>query len=96
MRIKDHHIEIFGDFYIYPCLEALKWQKGFKYSGSLRDTLMSSDYKNCLQKLRRCDGCQKNMYICYYETRLAFPLGNFLRFTIAELAQQRRDFVKSV
>lgn len=77
-----HHIEILEDANMYPCLEGLNWQNGFNFNGSLRDILHSNDYKSILEKLKNCQGCQRNYYICYYEPRICFPLNNFLRYVL--------------
>ncbi len=73
-----HHLEVFNN-QAFPCLEALGWQNGTPLKdNSIMDILHSTKYRRKLQDLRSCQGCRKNYYVCYYEPRLNFPLGNFL------------------
>jgi MoaA/NifB/PqqE/SkfB family radical SAM enzyme len=74
-----HHIEILEDGTVFPCLEGMGWEKGVAYSGDLARDMQSVEYLKLLQGLRRCKGCQRNFYVCYYEPRINFPAGHFLR-----------------
>lgn len=74
-----HHIEILEDGCIFPCLEGLNWENGMSTDGSLKDIIRCQEYKQVLEKLKKCEGCQRNYYICYYEPRIIFPINNFLR-----------------
>lgn len=74
-----HHIEILEDGSVFPCLEGLNWQKGINFNGNIKHLLRSSEYKQLLEKLKRCKGCTRNYYICYYEPRITFPINNLLR-----------------
>lgn len=74
-----HHLEILEDGSIFPCLEGLNWENGINFNGKLKELLHAQKYKQLLEKLKRCQGCQHNYYICYYEPRINFPLSNFLR-----------------
>lgn len=74
-----HHIEFFAN-QMFPCLEGMNWEGGFKASGMpLAESLESLPYRNKLQLLKKCPCCKKNYYICYYEPRIHFPLWNFLK-----------------
>jgi MoaA/NifB/PqqE/SkfB family radical SAM enzyme len=73
-----HHIEISENAHVFPCFEGLAWNDGMTSDGSLRELIQSSEYKEVLEKLRKCEGCQRNIYICYYEPRIVFPIGNLL------------------
>lgn len=74
-----HHIEILEDGSIFPCLEGLNWQNGIDSNLDLEDVLQSSRYQQLLEKLKKCKGCARNYYICYYEPRITFPINNFLK-----------------
>lgn len=74
-----HHIEVLEDGSIFPCLEGLSWGKGMNIDGGLRSLLCSREYKQVLEELKKCKGCQRSYYICYYEPRITFPINNFLR-----------------
>ncbi len=78
-----HHIEILEDGRVFPCLEGLNWEGGFELNGELRVILNSPEYGNILNRLKRCTGCQRNYYICYYESRIAFPIQNFLKYSLS-------------
>lgn len=73
-----HHLEVLEDGSIFPCLEGLNWDKGMRINTDLKSLLRSPEYKQVLQKLKKCSGCQRNYYICYYEPRIIFPINNFL------------------
>ena len=74
-----HHIEILEDGSVFPCLEGLGWKGGLEFGGDLKSSIDSDTYANLVKKLETCKGCQRNYYICYYEPRISFPVGNFLR-----------------
>ncbi len=73
-----HHLEFFAGK-IFPCLEGSFWQGGFDITSSaIKDVISSSQYRDKLQQLKKCDGCENNYYVCYYEPRLNFPIWNFV------------------
>jgi sulfatase maturation enzyme AslB (radical SAM superfamily) len=74
-----HHVEFFGNR-MFPCAEGMGWQNGFDVAGkTIGEVMNSPEYLSLLAKLRRCAGCSKNYYVCYYEPRLNFPIWNFVR-----------------
>ena len=77
-----HHMELLGDE-IFPCLEGMGWKNGFSLKGSsLSEILSSEKYAKRVKALRRCRGCKKNYYVCYYEPRIHFPLHNLVGFRL--------------
>lgn len=78
-----HHVEVSEDGCIYPCLEGMDWKGGFEVNGSMREIIDGSEYTKLLSELRSCKHCSRTMYVCYYEPRLSFPLGNFLKHVIS-------------
>ena len=73
-----HHVEIFNNK-VFPCLEGLNWTDGFDLNGhNILDILKTDQYKEKLNLLKKCTGCKKNYYVCYYEPRLNFPITNLL------------------
>jgi MoaA/NifB/PqqE/SkfB family radical SAM enzyme len=78
----NHHMESFAGR-VYPCLEGMSWENGFELGqNSLSELLRSTSYVKKLKELRRCQGCLKNYYVCYYEPRMNFPIWNFIRSRI--------------
>jgi MoaA/NifB/PqqE/SkfB family radical SAM enzyme len=73
-----HHLEILEDGSIFPCLEGLNWEKGMRARDGLKNLLYSPEYTQVLAELKKCRGCLRNYYICYYEPRITFPINNFL------------------
>lgn len=82
-----HHIEVTSDGKLHPCLTATDWKDGFALDGALEDVLDSAAYRSRVKDLETCTGCKTNMYICNFEPRLAFPLGNFLRYRVSALLE---------
>lgn len=74
-----HHLEIWPDGTVYPCLEGMGWKSDFKLQ-SWPGVMNSPDYINRLEDLKNCPRCRSTCYVCYYESRLSFPLGNFIRY----------------
>ncbi len=73
-----HHIEIFNN-QAFPCLEGMNYSGGFRLEERGLHTMMtSSSYRDVVNSLRKCEGCLRNYYVCYYEPRLSFPLWNLL------------------
>lgn len=74
-----HHLEVWPDGTVFPCLEGMGWTSAFK----LRDwpgVMFGSDYREAVKNLSTCARCRSTCYVCYFESRLSFPIGNFLRF----------------
>lgn len=82
-----HHIEVTSDARLHPCLTATDWKDGFALERELEEVLDSDAYRKRVQELEACTGCKTNMYICNFEPRLAFPLGNFLRYRVSALLE---------
>ncbi|MCD4728850.1 MAG: hypothetical protein K8R46_14420, partial [Pirellulales bacterium] len=74
-----HHLEISEDGLVFPCLEGMDWRNGMEDGGDLKTLLRSQGYRQTVEQLKDCRGCQRNYYICYYEPRLAFPVGNAVK-----------------
>lgn len=77
-----HHVEVLPDGSIFPCLTGMDWRNGFKKKSSYKKLIQSQMYKDKVKQLERCRACEKNMFICYWEPRSAFPIWNFCRFTL--------------
>ncbi len=67
---------------LYPCVTGMGWKKGFMPVDGLRKTLYSDAYRKTLKKLEACKSCRSNMYVCYFEPRINFPIGNFIKYTL--------------
>ncbi|WP_035236353.1 radical SAM protein [Desulfobacter vibrioformis] len=76
-----HHVEIDESGKVFPCLEGMSWENGFDMSGGLKKLLASKEYRQAVANLKDCKGCERTMYICYYEPRISFPLWNLLRIS---------------
>ncbi len=75
-----HHCEIKEDGDVYPCLTGMDWKNGFKLDNGLKNVIYTDEYKNKLKELETCELCQQNMYICYFEPRITFPITNYLKY----------------
>jgi len=74
-----HHLEVSEDALVFPCLEGMDWCNGMDDHGDLKALLRSRSYRQTVDQLKTCQGCRKNYYICYYEPRIAFPVGNAVK-----------------
>ena len=74
-----HHVEIDEAGRLHPCLEGDRWRDGFVLDRDLGEVLNSRDYRARVEGLKACTGCRENMYVCYYEPRLNFPIWNLVR-----------------
>mgnify|MGYP001582635469 CR=1 FL=1 len=80
-----HHCEIKEDGALYPCLTGMNWQNGFSIrEKGITAILSSSEYRKKLEDLKNCRQCKSNMYICYFEPRILFPLKNYFKFNLLE------------
>ncbi len=73
-----HHLEVWPDGTVFPCLEGMGWRSPFR----LRDwpgVMATPEYRRTLASLAGCARCRTTCYVCYLETRLSFPPGNLLR-----------------
>lgn len=86
-RYGTHHMEVTSDGRIFPCLTGMDWSKGFALDTELEELLASQPYRDAVKKLEACTGCQDNMYVCNFEPRIAFPVGNFLRYRVSALLE---------
>ena len=74
-----HHLEVFNNM-AFPCLEGLNWKAGFDLSNrNIKEIIRTDEYSKKLAELKKCSGCKRNYYICYYEPRLNFPVWNFIK-----------------
>lgn len=67
---------------VFPCLTAMNWENGFEINENFKKTFNSKNYKNKQNQLKKCKLCQNNMYICYLEPRITFPLSNFIKYIL--------------
>lgn len=77
-----HHCEIKEDGTLFPCFVGMGWKEGFKLDRGFKAAFMSADYNKKLKELESCKLCKDNMYICYFEPRIAFPIANFVKYNI--------------
>lgn len=77
-----HHCEVKEDGTLYPCLTAMDWKGGFDISLGFRDVYSSEGYRAKLRELMDCRLCKRDMYICYLEPRVTFPIVNFFRYNL--------------
>ncbi len=77
-----HHMEVAEDGNIYACLEGQQWKGGLSVQNRLRNVLDCDDYGSRLRALADCHRCRANMYVCYFEPRLNFPLWNFCKYRL--------------
>lgn len=75
-----HYCEIKEDAELYPCLTGMEWKNGFKLDKGFKEVFYSKEYKEQVNKLRNCKECQKNMYVCYFEPRITFPIKNYIKY----------------
>ncbi len=73
--------EFLEDGSVSPCLTGGDWRNTFptKESG-LKSTLSSVGYCREQKKLESCRVCQKNMFVCYLEPRMSYPLPALLTY----------------
>ncbi len=74
-----HHLEVAETGQVFPCLEGMEWKNGYNGAGRLRELLGSGEYRKAVYDLKHCKGCERTMYICYYEPRISFPIWNLIR-----------------
>ena len=86
-RYGTHHLEVSSDGRVHPCLTGTAWQGGFALDGELEPLLASDPYRAAVKALESCTGCRDNMYVCNFEPRIAFPVGNFLYYRICALLE---------
>lgn len=86
-RYGTHHVEMTSDGRLHPCLTATDWKDGFALTSELEDVLTSDAYRAVVKRLEACTGCRDNMYVCNFEPRIAFPLGNYLRYRVSALLE---------
>ena len=79
-----HHCEFNEKGEVFPCLTGMDWRNGFRTEGKIEDVVHGGEYRKKLRELESCKLCQKNMYICYFEPRITFPLSNFLKYSLVE------------
>ncbi|MFH1905660.1 MAG: radical SAM protein [bacterium] len=79
-----HHCEIKEDGTLFPCLTGMNWQRGFPLKEGLLNTIYSKEYRGKLEELKKCKLCKTNMYICYFEPRITFPLSHYFKYRFLE------------
>lgn len=79
-----HHCEIREDGTLFPCLTGMDWQHGFPLDDGLLNTIYSEKYRKKLEELKECQLCKANMYICYFEPRITFPLLHYFKYRFLE------------
>ncbi len=79
-----HHCEVKEDGTLYPCLTGMDWRNGFPMKEKGIVALYgSAEYRRKLKELKNCRLCKSNMYVCYFEPRILFPLKNYFRFYLS-------------
>ncbi len=67
---------------IFPCLTAMDWRNGFSLKKGLFNVFRSKAYKQKQKELEKCRICKRDMYVCYLEPRMTFPITKFFRYTL--------------
>ena len=74
------YLEVTDD-QVFPCATPMNWQNGFKLNvARLKDFYHSKAYKEKQKLCENCTKCSNNMYICYVEPRINFPIQSFLKY----------------
>lgn len=71
------------DSKIYPCIVGKGWENGYEVDvkGSIKNTFLSQDYRNDVERLKKCRLCRDNFSICYIEPRLSLPFTNLIKYS---------------
>jgi MoaA/NifB/PqqE/SkfB family radical SAM enzyme len=76
------YLEVTDD-QVFPCATPMNWKNGFKLNGiRIRDFYDSKAYKEKQKVCESCTKCSDNMYICYVEPRINFPISSFLKYNL--------------
>ena len=81
-KLQYYFCEIRENNELYPCLMAFNWKNGFQLNNNLKGTFYSKEYKRKQKELKDCRLCQKSMYVCYLEPRVAFPIVNYIKYDL--------------
>lgn len=65
---------------MYPCVAGKDWGQGYVVSGGVKRVLFSDAYRRDRIALKKCRKCRQNFSICYVESRLSLPIGNFIKY----------------
>lgn len=66
----------------YPCIVGKEWKGGYNLDKGVREVFSSRQYREDVGSLKKCRLCRENFSICYVESRLSLPLGNFIKFNL--------------
>lgn len=77
-----YYCEVRENGELYPCLEGMQWKGGYKLKESFKTTYYSGDFRRSVTQLENCKRCQEVLYICYMESRIAFPLSSYIKYTL--------------
>tara|TARA_Y100000310_G_scaffold343159_1_gene449530 strand:+ start:45843 stop:46925 length:1083 start_codon:yes stop_codon:yes gene_type:complete len=76
------YLEVTDD-QVFPCATPMNWQNGFKLNGArLKDFYESKEYKEKQKLCEDCKLCSNNMYVCYVEPRINFPITSFIKYNL--------------
>lgn len=68
---------------LFPCLEGMGWKGGFNiFDHSLKEIYYDPRYKEAVKGLQGCTRCGKILPLCYMESRIAFPLSSYIKYTL--------------
>ncbi len=77
------YCEIKDDGLLFPCIEGMSWQGGFSLlEMGLCETYYSPEYKRAASGLGGCKRCQEILPLCYLESRIAFPITSFIKYSL--------------
>ncbi len=77
-----HHVKIIETGDVFPCYLGCEGHCRFHYDGDLHRLLASDAYRAMVTGLRACRACTQQMFVCYLEPRLVFPVGHYLRHAL--------------
>ena len=80
-NLQDFYCEVF-EGRLYPCLSPFNWENGYVLDEGFKKVYYSKDYRKRAKQLTHCRLCKENMYVCYLEPRITFPLTNFIKYQL--------------
>ena len=81
--LPEYAIEFRSTGEITPCMNGSTWRT-VPITENVIDTMNSYKYDLVAKNLKKCNFCKNNMYVCNVEPRIAFPLSNFIKYTLLE------------
>ena len=92
-NLPSFYVEVKPNGMFYSCGIVFNKGKAFSLSDGLKKTMRGGEFKQNQLELKRCKLCNKGMYVCYIEPRIAFPVFNFLKYKILGI-KLSRNFLK--